>query len=82
MKMVSSSVKKESSPAPANSSSSSSAVDKEEEKVSDEYQLLCRELNMDSNTIKSAWESYLEIKKKYTLEVNIILFANHVDCVY
>ena len=42
----------------------------EEDKVHESYKVLCRELNMDSATVSSAWEAYTEIIKKYTLEVS------------
>ena len=34
-----------------------------------EFDQLCRELNMDVSTSDEAWESYLETKHRYTLEV-------------
>ena len=65
-------------PAPVTAKSKSKAdvdVDVESDaadsKVSEDYQILCRELNMDSSTISTAWDSYSEIRKKYTLEVRL-----------
>lgn len=35
-----------------------------------DFDQLCRELNMDISTADSAWNSYNEMKHKYTLEVS------------
>ncbi len=37
--------------------------------IKNEFDNLCRELNMDTSTAETAWESYIEVKHKYTLEV-------------
>ena len=37
--------------------------------VRDEYDRLCRELNMDAETAEKAWKEYKEIRENYTLEV-------------
>ena len=37
--------------------------------IRNEYDLLCRELNMDIDTADAAWQSYVDTKHKYTLEV-------------
>ena len=37
--------------------------------VRNDFDNLCRELNMDTSTAESAWDSYQEMKHKYTLEV-------------
>ena len=42
----------------------------EDTRVYDEYLELCKELNLDSATTESAWESYAAIKQNYTLEGN------------
>lgn len=34
-----------------------------------EYEQLCRELNMDESTMDLAWKSYIAIRHNYTLEV-------------
>ena len=44
-------------------------VDEDEKKVIEDYEALCRELNMDSATSDSAWDAYKAIKQNYTLEV-------------
>ena len=35
----------------------------------EEFDKLCRELNMDIETADAAWNSYTDVKDKYTLEV-------------
>jgi hypothetical protein len=40
------------------------------EAVKEEYDQLCRELNMDETTMESAWRSYTAIRHNYTLEVS------------
>ena len=39
----------------------------------EEYDKLCRELNMDIETAEAAWMSYTDVKEKYTLEVRVKL---------
>jgi hypothetical protein len=39
------------------------------EAVKEEYEQLCRELNMDESTMDTAWKSYMAIRHNYTLEV-------------
>ncbi len=40
------------------------------EVVKEDYDQLCRELNMDESTMDTAWRSYIAIRHNYTLEVN------------
>ena len=35
----------------------------------EEFDKLCRELNMDIETAEAAWMTYTEVKDKYSLEV-------------
>ncbi len=37
--------------------------------IRDDFDHLCRELNMDTATSESAWKSYIEIRQKFVLEV-------------
>ena len=47
----------------------------DENSVKNDFNRLCRELNMDRQTEKTAWNYYCETKHKYTLEVR------NIDCV-
>lgn len=40
-----------------------------EENVKQQFEELCRRLNMDSNTQENAWSSYSTIKEYFNLEV-------------
>ena len=44
----------------------------DENLVKNDFDRLCRELNMDRHTEKTAWNYYCETKHKYTLEVRNI----------
>jgi hypothetical protein len=50
----------------------------DEKKIYDDYQALCRELNMDSTTSESAWAAYVAIKQNYTLEVRTDIYIRCV----
>ena len=41
------------------------------ESVKEDYDQLCRELNMDESTMDTAWKSYIAIRHNYTLEVKV-----------
>lgn len=49
-----------------------------------DFDQLCRELNMDTSTADSAWNSYTEMKHKYTLEVRkntlVLWQVFHMTC--
>ena len=44
------------------------------EKHEDQFELLCRTLNLDNNTKEEAWESYVKTRKIFTLEVSSNLY--------
>lgn len=48
---------------------SESNMEETESDVRNDYDQLCRELNMDTTTGDAAWQSYTDTKHKYTLEV-------------
>ena len=51
-----------------------------ESDIRKEYDLLCRELNMDIDTADAAWQSYVDTKHKYTLEVrNLVQFSKEIS---
>ena len=49
---------------------SSSSTSNEVTSVSNEWESLQRDLNLDKETGRLAWKSYQEIRQNYTLEVN------------
>ena len=69
--------------APTNKSeeetSSSVSSENKMEAVKEEYEQLCRELNMDESTMDTAWKSYMAIRHNYTLEVKATFFARKID---
>ncbi len=42
----------------------------EDKKIRDDYESVCSKLNMDQESMDSAWTSYTDIRDYYTLEVN------------
>lgn len=42
-----------------------------DQEVSEKFQELCADLNMDGNATDEAWQSFLRISNTYTLEVNV-----------
>lgn len=48
----------------------SEAADNSLDSVKEEYDQLCRELNMDESTMEASWASYIAIRHNYTLEVS------------
>ena len=57
-------------PGEDNSNAGSDNGSSSSESVKDEYDQLCRELNMDESTMETAWKSYMAIRHNYTLEVS------------
>ena len=55
----------------ASGSTSTVVVSEADSGVHEEFNALCRELNMDSATTTAAWDSYAAIKQNYTLEVRM-----------
>lgn len=43
-----------------------------EEETKEKYDRVCRELNLDQESMDAAWTSYLAINNDYVLEVRII----------
>lgn len=43
-----------------------------EEETKEKYDRVCRELNLDQESMDAAWASYLAINNDYVLEVRII----------
>lgn len=41
----------------------------EEMEIREEYECVCSKLNMDQESMDSAWKSYTDIRDYYTLEV-------------
>lgn len=41
-----------------------------ESSVREEFDAICRRLNMDLGTMEVAWKSFVDLKEYYTLEVS------------
>ena len=52
--------------------SSDSSMESDLKSVHEDFQVLIKELNMDSLTGDKAWKDYTEIKQKFTLEVRLL----------
>ena len=47
----------------------------EENKIREDYESVCSKLNMDQESMDSAWKSYIDIRDYYTLEVRKIRYC-------
>jgi len=46
----------------------------EENKIREDYESVCGKLNMDQESMDSAWKAYTDIRDYYTLEVRKICY--------
>lgn len=65
------SIKKEQGSASGQVDEVTSETDNSLDSAKEEYDQLCRELNMDESTMEAAWRSYIAIRHNYTLEVSL-----------